>query len=246
MEPELFRSISRSRSDCGDGQKVYQESRREKYTWPRPSETFSARQGPRKNVAKDQEAPGLAPESVTSDGEQTIDFKFDDARQFSESLAPVASNGKWGYVDSSGTFVIPISFEDAQPFKQSLAAAKDSTGKYGFIDRKGTWRISPAFRYAYAFSEGMANVQDFRGKQGAIGTTGKLIVPLEYDRLDAFRDGFAYWEKGATFGYVDKNGVVVWDGKINLEGEIKMDALGLTFVPFPKSLPDSDKSPAAK
>ena len=66
--------------------------------------------------------------------------KYQNARSFSEGLAPVQStNGQWGYINASNQWVIPAKFQDAQEFKGSRAAVK-LNGKWGFINKKGEWQ----------------------------------------------------------------------------------------------------------
>lgn len=66
--------------------------------------------------------------------------QYQNVRSFSEGLAPVqASNGKWGYINTSDQFVINPKFEDAQEFKNARAAVK-LNGKWGFINKQGVWQ----------------------------------------------------------------------------------------------------------
>lgn len=44
--------------------------------------------------------------------------EYDKAQPFSGGLAAVAVNGKWGYIDQSGTFVIEPRFNDAEAFTE--------------------------------------------------------------------------------------------------------------------------------
>ena len=48
-------------------------------------------------------------------------LKYDAGRNFSEGLALVNLNGKWGYVDKIGREVIPFKYDKAYDFSNGLA-----------------------------------------------------------------------------------------------------------------------------
>ena len=50
-------------------------------------------------------------------------------QKFSEGLAAIERNGKWGYIDKEGKDVIPCRYEGAHNFSEGLAA----------IERNGKW-----------------------------------------------------------------------------------------------------------
>ena len=71
-------------------------------------------------------------------------FKYETADDFSEGLAPVRSNGKWGYIDTTGREVIPCIYDHAEKFKNGLAAVgngKGSAQQWGYIDKTGSVKI---------------------------------------------------------------------------------------------------------
>lgn len=66
--------------------------------------------------------------------------RYQNARSFSEGLAPVqASGGRWGYINTQNQWVVQPKFEDAQEFKDGRAAVK-LNGKWGFINKLGQWQ----------------------------------------------------------------------------------------------------------
>ena len=83
-----------------------------------------------------------------------INPEYGKAEPFSEGLAAVALNGKWGYIDKNGRFVIKPRFSEAQTFSEGLAFVKvggsdanavrdvsgfDAEGKWGYIDKAGSY-----------------------------------------------------------------------------------------------------------
>ncbi len=61
---------------------------------------------------------------------------------FSEGVAPVNQNDKWGFIFPNGQISINLTFEKVLNFKHGLAAAKFN-GKWGYIDHSGKWVIKP-------------------------------------------------------------------------------------------------------
>jgi hypothetical protein len=55
--------------------------------------------------------------------------------------------GKWGYIDSKGTFVINPQFDDADPFQNGLAKVelgKGDQAKIAYIDKTCKFVWNPA------------------------------------------------------------------------------------------------------
>jgi hypothetical protein len=114
-------------------------------------------------------------------------------------------NGKWGFVDKSGTFVIPCKYDDAWHFSEGLASVKTG-GKWGFIDKSGTFVIPCKYDNARYFKEGLAPVK-IGGKWGFIDKSDTLVISCKYDYADYFSEGFARVELGNKDGFIDKNDV---------------------------------------
>lgn len=63
-----------------------------------------------------------------------LPMKYEDANGFSEELAAVKINGKWGFVDTEGQEVIAAQYEEAKYFNEGFAGVKKD-GKWGVIDK---------------------------------------------------------------------------------------------------------------
>lgn len=146
---------------------------------------------------------------------------------FSEGLARVDIDGKYGYIDNKGKIVIEPRFEDAQvAFKDGIARVKELVNikgtefaeRYGWIDKTGKVIIKPRFIKAQEFSDGLAMVSYIKGKKKIMGfitdneivcfidKTGKEIITLDTDtslmmleNRDAFSEGF----KESYYGFSD-------------------------------------------
>ncbi|MBO5348820.1 MAG: WG repeat-containing protein [Clostridia bacterium] len=139
-------------------------------------------------------------------------------RNFSEGLAPVYKDKKYGFIDVNGNVVIDFQYDKVYDFSEGLACVgKD--GKFGYINTKGETIIDfqyddPSIRSgAYIsgkdfglFIKGIACVKK-DGKFGYIDTKGNVLVDFEFSFGYSFYDGIALTSKG----YIDKNGDVVID-----------------------------------
>jgi hypothetical protein len=100
--------------------------------------------------------------------------------QFSEELAAVWNNGKFGFINHVGDLTIPYQFYNAGHFSCGLSCAKaEEKGKTGFIDKTGEWQIPPQYFIATDFRDDLAHVSigDTRKQhvRGFINTKGKFI-----------------------------------------------------------------------
>jgi formylglycine-generating enzyme required for sulfatase activity len=66
-----------------------------------------------------------------------IEFKYEDADEFSDGLAKVKLNGKYGYIDRTGDLVFPPLFQAASKFGNGVARIAYG-GKLAFLDKFGT------------------------------------------------------------------------------------------------------------
>ena len=122
---------------------------------------------------------------IDIEGNEIPQCHYEDAKDFSEGLAAVRKDGKYGFINTKGEVVIPFNYSDADCFGDSLAAVcKD--GKWGYINREGVEVISiPRNEDEYLeptltqFSEGVAfviNPHDWVSfKYYAIDKTGKKL-----------------------------------------------------------------------
>ena len=99
---------------------------------------------------------------------------FDEAHLFSDELAFVKVNGKYGYIDKKGNWVIQPMFDNAFYFEDGLASVGVNQ-KYGFIDKKGNWVIQPMFDEAEVFVDELALVT-VNDKSGYIDKKGNWVL----------------------------------------------------------------------
>lgn len=144
---------------------------------------------------------------IDNNGNTIIDFKFDNARNFANGLAPVKVKDKWGFINIKGEFVIPPQYDNAQGFGFEIFN-KDNAfvmvkyndddqiiKKWGIIDKAGNWVLKPKYQ-SNAFNGliyqpeinpyGHRIINASSGdapKKGIVDRDDKVIVPAEYQEL---------------------------------------------------------------
>lgn len=163
---------------------------------------------------------------VTKEGDLTIEL--DNALYFSEGLAPVCKDDKWGYIDQTGAVVIDYQFEGAAPFSDGMALVMKND-KTGFIDKTGN--IVIACKYDNAGEEGFQNgvARVYLDKEwGVINKAGEIVVPFgKYYKIKEFQNGFAQVESETARDYTSKTGYIDVEG--NEIVEMDLDNLGLQY-----------------
>jgi hypothetical protein len=147
-------------------------------------------------------------------GKLIIAPQFDEAWPFSEGLAKVKQNGKWGFIDKTGTLVITPSSEEAESFSEERAEIRQN-GKWGFIDKAGKAIVAPQFQEVRRFTEGLAAVKS-EGKWGFVDKAGTMVISPAFTSARSFTEGLAAvtgtWGLGATkWSFIDPTGKVAID-----------------------------------
>ena len=93
--------------------------------------------------------------------------------QFSEGLAAVQKDGKWGYIDTKGRLVIDYQFDSAAYFSEGLAFVEKNNK--GYIDTNGKMVINLEKTTGYAFTNGVAYVMTSLDDWGYINTAGNIF-----------------------------------------------------------------------
>ena len=78
---------------------------------------------------------------IDTEGNEIFQCQYEDAKGFSEGLAAVKKDGKYGFVNVQGDIVIPFDYSEANCFGDGLAnVCKD--GRYCYINKDGIEVIS--------------------------------------------------------------------------------------------------------
>lgn len=135
-------------------------------------------------------------------------LRFDWAGDFSEGLAPVQVDGRFGFIGTSGEIRIEPRFEYAGGFSCGRAPAL-AGGRWGYLDATGSFAIPAAYDWAGAFREGLAPVAA-DSAYGYIDTNGAYAGPMRFSDARAYSGGYAAVRFGdgenGAWGFVDRQG----------------------------------------
>jgi len=59
--------------------------------------------------------------NVGSEKYLLISPQFEEVKEFSEGIAAVKKNGKWGYINSQGKLIVPCEYDYADQFSEGFA-----------------------------------------------------------------------------------------------------------------------------
>jgi len=143
------------------------------------------------------------------DKKESFDLFFfsKDFYSFSEGMAFVFYDGKWGAINSTGKLTIPFKYESHGDFSEGLAAVQLNE-KWGFVNKQGTLVIPAKYESAEKFIDGLACVL-LNGKYGAINKQGDLVIPAKYNYSFSFSEGMASVQMNGKYGYINKQGTLV-------------------------------------
>ena len=145
---------------------------------------------------------------IRREGKDTEEFQITGGRiEFSEGLAAVKINEKWGYIGVDGKVVIQPLFEDASNFEEGLAIVR-TDGKYGVINRKGEFITKERFENISShIKNGYIRVSvkhNYEYKWGVIDKSGKYALAPKFDYVFGnCNEGMAQISEKELFGYAD-------------------------------------------
>ena len=150
---------------------------------------------------------------------------------FSNGLALIGDeNGKYGFIDKSGTLVIPCIYDAAGSFSSDGLAYVSRNGKYGYIDKTGSTVIPFEYDGAYGAGGGLAAVVK-NGKCGLVDYGNNVAAALEYDDISSFEDGVAYAVKNGILYIITEAETPEEPAETVTPGESNPPAVNFTDVP---------------
>ena len=139
---------------------------------------------------------------------------FEKVDIFSEHLAAVKKNKKWGFINEMGEIVIPIVYDTVDYFRPSGLCAVTKNGKAGFINKSGKEVIPIIYEEASQEMKDANVIVKNKGKWAVFDNSGKQLSDFIYDSFksgyvtnfskDAFkRDESTLFENGAALAIID-------------------------------------------
>jgi hypothetical protein len=144
-------------------------------------------------------------------GQQVIDVsEYEMVGDFSEGLAWVMTDNKFGFINPTGKIIIAPQFDFAYNFSEGLAAV-ELNSKFGFIDKTGQIVITPQFDFAHNFAEGLAAVS-MNNRMGFVDSSGQMVIEPTLVFAHNFSEGLAFADTGDQIGFIDPTGALVITG----------------------------------
>lgn len=165
-------------------------------------------------------------------GEEVIQFKYEDAKQFFDGFSCVKENGKWGIIDLKGDYVIINLFDSIFQINNSEHGYNAEnrylnwfaivliSGNKIFINDKGIKIKDCPFEQVEPFSYGLAAVSNEKELFGFIDSTLTLIIPQIYSWIPdihfsawryppKFSGDYCSVNKNEKFSIINKSGDVI-------------------------------------
>jgi len=133
-----------------------------------------------------------------------VEPQFMHGGDFSEGMAAVYKEGKYGYLNSKGEIVIEPQFNYAHQFSEGLASVQINNS-YGYINTNGKILINPQYKFSSGFSEGLASVK-MGTVYGFINKDGITVIKPQFENTKAFFEGYAEVQRDGKWYLIDRNG----------------------------------------
>lgn len=143
-----------------------------------------------------------------------IAYAFEYVRDFSDGVAVVRVNHKYGYIDVAGKVVIPAMFIFADDFRDGRAFARNKDKVDGFIDKSGRFvfvlnRSNVVELVGY--SCGRVVYKKINGKYGLLNGEGVDVLPDGIEGIvDASECNYKF-KKNGLWGLMNKDGKILLD-----------------------------------
>jgi|GEM_PF-6391016 len=120
-----------------------------------------------------------------------------------------------GMIDDKGSFVLPMDFHKISSISDSglVEVAKLDSGsrkiKEGVYNIDGEVIVPLEYDRADLMLRGRLIKVGNGRRVGLVDATGKELLPIEYQEINRFSEGFATVKKGGVYGLIDETGTVV-------------------------------------
>ncbi len=149
-------------------------------------------------------------------------------RPFSEGLAQfMDTQGRWGYVDTSGVIVIPSKFKMARPFSDGLAFVVDSVGNCIFIDKSGTLAFQTQF-----LEKEWRGIGDFHNGRCWFKQKGNVWIWGCFDKQgnQVIASKFFYTPEGNALAKSDESYFLPMDFSMGVAAVVTLDSTNRKFA----------------
>jgi len=159
---------------------------------------------------------------VDAAGRVVIPFQYEWAARFHEGRATVAVDGKFGLIDSRGSWVVPPGKYDVVGSVNDGRCTFRVGDKWGILDRDGVVMVPPRYRQLTSYGDGRCLAEYDESRYACLDLNGQVCFKLPrgaeavgWERGGStFEDGLVRIEFSpplaeGLYGYVDTTGRVV-------------------------------------
>lgn len=139
------------------------------------------------------------------DFSDNITLQYDYVYYFSEGMAAVEIENKWGFIDTNGTILIPAKYERTTYFINDLSPVKIN-GKWGYLNKKGELIIPAKYEdFGYFDEDGKALVTE-DGKKKINYKKGERpkVVSITDSDISLYSEGLMSEEHNGNCGCTDR------------------------------------------
>ncbi len=141
---------------------------------------------------------------VNKTGKQVNSKTWDAIGEFSDGLALVKENLKWGFIDMQGNKVIDLKFDAASGFSKGAAIVK-LNDKFFLINKKGEPINNIKYEAAGNPDNGTFPVQKDK-LAGLIDSKGNTIIDFKYNSIQFMAEDRVWASKDGKWGLLDNKG----------------------------------------
>lgn len=114
---------------------------------------------------------------------------------YTTSCLKVEKNGQYGLIDFSGKNLLECQYDNIEPIpyiKNSLVTIKDN--KKGLVSATGTVIINNEYEAITSLTNQYEDgyIVSNNGKSGVVGTNKKVIIPVEFEKIENVKSGEYY------------------------------------------------------
>ncbi|HPO50343.1 MAG TPA: WG repeat-containing protein, partial [Spirochaetota bacterium] len=113
-------------------------------------------------------------------------LNYDDIYNFSEGIALVRKNSKYGYIDKNGKVIVNPVYEDGTNFNSNVAFVKEDN-LWGMINKTGNFIIKPYYDWVWGSQNDYYAVKK-NNYYGIVNKNGKVVVEIKYDWVEIIKE----------------------------------------------------------
>ena len=151
---------------------------------------------------------------VDSQGRLRIANRYEDVKEFHQSLAAAKIRGKWGFINKEDKIAIQPVYDEVTSFANDHALVQQKN-LFGLVDTHGKLILPVRYDSISIISNERFLVKQ-NGYWGLADADGKMVINPKYDQLQDLNNGYVIVEREGKFGLLTLQGIstipLLYDG----------------------------------